>query len=465
MKLNWIPLALVVALGPFGVGCGSDESGGDDDSVVDPGDVDRDGFTTADGDCDDNDDTRYPGAPEPCDGLDNDCDASTDEGFDNDGDFITVCAGDCQDNDPFTYPGAPEIVDGLDNDCDGIIDNHNDQYDDDGDGYSEDQGDCDDDPDADGSAISPGAIEVQEDEMGEPEGVDNDCDGLIDEAPPPCPTGLPSTDPYAYVAALDICERVTSASWSDTMMIDARSRGVFENYGNTYVPHKGSTFVVLSTGIAGDEDDVGYVPPQSGTEFDGEVAHPDPVTPSGTCAMPDEATVNDYSELVLELDVPTNAKSFSFDFNFMSTEFPEYVCQVFDDTFLAYLESDSFTGNVSFDSMGNRVSINVGFFTVCDPTLGAGCTGDAELVGTGYDNNASTFTDGGGTGWLTTTSPVTPGEKARLTFMIWDEGDHILDSAVIIDNFRWELEAVDDPITVPRLDDGRISLPTGGIAR
>jgi hypothetical protein len=45
-----------------------------------PSDVDRDGYTTAAGDCNDNDKTIYPGAPEVCDGKDNNCDGTIDEG-------------------------------------------------------------------------------------------------------------------------------------------------------------------------------------------------------------------------------------------------------------------------------------------------------------------------------------------------------------------------------------------------
>jgi hypothetical protein len=118
----------------------------------------------------------------------------------------------------------------------------------------------------------------------------------------------------------------------------------------------------------------------------------------------------------------------------MSTEFPEWVCDEFDDTFLALLQSDAFTGNVSFDSMGNRMSINAGFFNVCDPILEPACTGNEELLGTGYQQ------EGGGTGWLTTTAPVIPGEKITLRFVIFDEGDRVFDSAVLIDNFRWEID-------------------------
>ena len=55
---------------------------------------------------------------------------------------------------------------------------------------------------------------------------------------------------------------------------------------------------------------------------------------------------------------------------------------------------------------------------------------------------------GGGTGWLTTTSPVVPGETATLRFVIFDEGDHILDSTVLIDNFQWQLTAADAPMTI-----------------
>ena len=43
-------------------------------------DCDGDGYLRADGDCDDYQAATYPGAPEVCDGLNNDCDGWTDEG-------------------------------------------------------------------------------------------------------------------------------------------------------------------------------------------------------------------------------------------------------------------------------------------------------------------------------------------------------------------------------------------------
>ena len=57
------------------------ESPGDGETPPDPErtDDDLDGYTEAEGDCDDGDDSVRPGLPDSCDGVDNDCDDEIDE--------------------------------------------------------------------------------------------------------------------------------------------------------------------------------------------------------------------------------------------------------------------------------------------------------------------------------------------------------------------------------------------------
>lgn len=71
-------------------------------------------------DCDDLRMEIHPGAPEGCNGVDNDCDgAPTPEELDVDGDGLRTCEGDCDDNNATVRPGAAERADGIDNSCPG----------------------------------------------------------------------------------------------------------------------------------------------------------------------------------------------------------------------------------------------------------------------------------------------------------------------------------------------------------
>ncbi len=142
-------------------------------------DLDGDGFTADEGDCDDTDASVHPGARDVCeDGVDANCDGTDicdpilNEAPDADGDGYDV-RFDCNDDDPTIHPGAEEDVcpDGIDQDCDGedgFFGLCNAAPDADGDGYSEFE-DCDDsDP-----TVHPGA-----DEDICPDGVDQNCDGF-----------------------------------------------------------------------------------------------------------------------------------------------------------------------------------------------------------------------------------------------------------------------------------------------
>jgi hypothetical protein len=86
--------------------------------------VDIPGRVRQAGDCDDGDPETYPGAPQVCDGKNTDCNdpvwpALSGDEWDDDGDTFTECNGDCDDTYPLAGPGAPEINDGVDNQCPG----------------------------------------------------------------------------------------------------------------------------------------------------------------------------------------------------------------------------------------------------------------------------------------------------------------------------------------------------------
>ncbi len=109
------PAGWCVSVTPFGLG--DRGTPGAENEVCVP-DNDGDGVR-ADLDCDDDESSVYPGAPEiPGDGIDQDCDGE-DAPLDFDADGF-VAAEDCDDSDAGVYPGAPEVAgDGIDQNCDG----------------------------------------------------------------------------------------------------------------------------------------------------------------------------------------------------------------------------------------------------------------------------------------------------------------------------------------------------------
>ena len=142
----WFPNARVAVLLAL-AGCAAD--GGKNDLT--PGtDLDSDGFLSPE-DCNDTDASIFPGASERCNTVDDDCDGTVDEA--DAVDAATFYAD--LDSDTFGDPNSPLAT------CDMP------------EGYVADDTDCDDTE----AAFNPAATEICD-----PLDVDEDCDGLVDDA-------------------------------------------------------------------------------------------------------------------------------------------------------------------------------------------------------------------------------------------------------------------------------------------
>jgi hypothetical protein len=345
------------------------------------------------------------------------------------------------------------------------------------DGWTPNQGDCNDcDPD-----VNPGAIDVWHPASGSMPGYwgDEDCSGMAGDNAMPCDTGLALDDvtPMDGAKAIELCAQATmtdrkygviSATYmraDGTTYSPGLQAGIEPGFGTNVHVQAGQNMLVLSVGHA---RTVGQTGACNGISC---VTNPTGTPPTGfpedDPACPPTPAIADDVALELQIRTPTNATGYAFNFKFYSFEYPNYVCDTagYNDQFIAlvtpppkgaYVPSGSTGGNISFDSSGNPVSVNLGYFDVCDPTTptrfassckssGGACPplpspycplGTSELDGTGFDVWSS---DGpaGGTRWLQTEAPAAPGSIITIRFAIWDAGNAYYDSTVLIDNFQW----------------------------
>ena len=339
---------------------------------------------------------------------------------------------------------------------------YKDSVDHDGDGYSFAQGDCADcDP-----LINPGAYDFPGN------GVDEDCSGAADDAAQTCDTGLALASSVAgdYAKAIDLCKTTTAAAtgasktWgvisSKLVQADGTStpnslgHGILSAFGPNNLPQKGAKMAAFSSGTARSPADTGwYNPNGQATSSQGYLHGTSCAYPSGfpknkTGCAKAQGNALDSDGLLMSIRVPTNAKSFTYRFNFFTTEYPEYICNQYNDSYVALLKTSYMPANpatnslnISFDSGNNPVNVNMGLFNVTSGPL---------LAGTGMDgscknpNNGAWEICGGATGWLQTSAPVVPGETIQIQFSIWDASDELWDSIVLVDAWTWS----GDPATI-----------------
>ena len=360
----------------------------------------------------------------------------------------------------------------------------------DGDGYTVPM-DCDDT----NAMINPEAFDFPGD------GIDNDCDGIVDDPVLTCetiPASAPGT-PTDFARAADLCAQhaitnagtvfdpLVHATWGQvqglgpgetlwTSMTKPQQVAIASSLGQN-MPQQGRTMVGLANGIWAAAD------PRSDPALDPAGFHLNdacsdiPLMGQDCASLSDgtvsgDVSVQDWAELTLTVKVPSNVQTVVFDFAFFSSEFNQWWNSAANDSFFVLVTSQGFQGqNVAKDKNGLAITINSGFFQLCPAPPGpAGLTQDnsaaletcvgvggdmsqsifGTLAGTGYDGAAlgpndtavavdgSEYIYGGGSGWLTTKFPVVPSETIQMRIIVADTFDGLKDSAVLFDALRWE---------------------------
>ncbi|MEX1363816.1 MAG: choice-of-anchor L domain-containing protein [Nannocystaceae bacterium] len=279
----------------------------------------------------------------------------------------------------------------------------------------------------------------------------------------PCDAG--TNDPFRAMGLNCPGELAVNASTSGP----ASAIGIRSAFGATatFDPREGSVYAVLGSGLVGDlnnvtpagdsnafpthcNDDLGAYDPGGSlpaplvpADVGGDCTTNPALIGTGDCSntiqgqFSQGVSANDYVEMRFDVQVPPDIVSLSYDFAFFSTEYPYYFGSQFNDMYVGWLESEQWTGNISFDAAGNPISLNAGFLDYRDDGGNL-----PELAGTCMRQHA-------GTGWLTTTTGVTGGETITMVFAVFDLSDSILDSYVFLDNFEWGCEPTGGPSTEP----------------
>jgi hypothetical protein len=358
-----------------GDGYTADEDCNDDDPQTHPGSVEIcDGIdNNCDGQVDEGVTTTYY--------EDNDGD-----GFGNTAIFLDACeapegyvpnGNDCDDGSAQTFPGAPEACDGEDNDCDGEIDEDilyewyadtdSDGYGDldslvkdcnPGKGYVANSDDCDDTRED----VSPDGEEVCDE-------LDNDCDGAIDEDV--TPTWYTDGDGDGYgdgTSPIEECEQPSGTVTDDTDCDDSDE--------NTY---PGAAAAESLTDCMRDQDGDGY----------GDDDPPFGITAGSDCDDDEEASNPGETEICDDID---NDCDGDIDEDITSTYYADSDSDGYGDSDDSVIDCETPSGYVTdnTDCDDTEAASNPGETEVCDD-IDNNCDGDIDegLTGTYYADSDS----------------------------------------------------------------------------
>lgn len=232
--------------------------------------------------------------------------------------------------------------------------------------------------------------------------------------------------------------------------------------GGPFAPRLGSHAVILSTGVAAEvamttdqlaaESECALVGlPCPSTDFPAEydlAVLPEPLDPepvsclegqmapatgdcSGTIAaqwLGDPRIAHDYTELRFSAEVPDNTVALSLSIAFLTAERPARWPSGYNDFLVVWLDSEQWSGNIAIH-----------------PDLGVPVAADAldyEYTGEAPELAGFAFAQHAGTDWFTVAAPVLAGETITMVIALFDQSDGVADSAVLLDDLRWECSPV-----------------------
>ncbi len=260
------------------------------------------------------------------------------------------------------------------------------------------------------------------------DGIDNDCNGLTDETVPGCAASL-GTEATQLVAAVDICSPVsatftaiasTGAAWSLSELA-----GV--------LPMRGDSLAALSTGLIAKAGEVGFEPPDVGTDFHLTMAQDSGFGCSASKAF-------DMTIWSASFVAPQGAQSLVLHWRIATGE-NDY--ENFDDGIYVGVASKSWSGNVALAEDGSCFSVSKAY--TC-----SSCT-SADGKSFGYSK---------ATKWREVAFPVTAGEPVVIKAAIFDRGDGLGDTILLLDDFRWSGKVLSSAKYSWVDDDGATDVPT-----
>ena len=276
---------------------------------------------------------------------------------------------------------------------------------------------------------------------------DDDDDGdttVGDDGNADCtiPPRLPDCD-----AAADPLRALEVACWDGISAAEFRSddpsgwRRAHE-FGNAFWTAEDSTAVlVLSTGSLPDPDANGQVALEPGVAQLASVDNanadvlPDPLAP------PPEGA-RDVVWFRFDADVPPDVAGYSVRFALLTAEYPEAVDANASDTFVWWHESEELVGDLATLD-GQPASV-----PALASLLSAHAGDDPMLLRTGFDGgegqpctiDGESQPDcpiGASTGWLELRGPAIGGERISIVAALYDHGDALVDTVVVLDRFGW----------------------------